>query len=218
MDTSSWEWMPPDVTEEVMEQLKWERPASGVFRSVCKGWRDAHDQCVRHLSVNACLSVNTRRLNSALMMSRFILRFQRVQEIDVRGDPAVPGICIDGDKWLRALAGLTGLTILNLALCDRVSNDGLRALGGLTALTSLDLTRCQRVSDDGLQALAGLTALTILDLFNCCRVSDDGLRALAGLTALTDLNSGKCERVSDNRFGALARLTDLTDLNLEYCR
>jgi hypothetical protein len=40
---SSWEWLPPDVAGEVMEQLKWERGASAVFRTVCKGWQDAHD-------------------------------------------------------------------------------------------------------------------------------------------------------------------------------
>ena len=85
--TSSWEWLPLDVAEEVMELSRWERGPSGVFRSVCKGLRDAHDQCVRHLRLNARLSANSRRLNSALMLSRFMLRFQRAKQIDMRGDP-----------------------------------------------------------------------------------------------------------------------------------
>jgi hypothetical protein len=74
--------MPSYVAAEVMERLKWAREASGVFRIVCKEWRDTHDKCVRHLSVNPRrLSVDYPQLNSAPMMSRFISRFQRVHEI-----------------------------------------------------------------------------------------------------------------------------------------
>jgi hypothetical protein len=58
--------MPPDVVGEVLEQLKWERGASAVFRRVvCKGWQDAHVQRVRHMTVNVL------PFNSAHMMSRF---------------------------------------------------------------------------------------------------------------------------------------------------
>jgi len=48
---SPWEHIPPDVAGEVMEQLKWDRGASAVFRKICKGWREAHDQSVTRLSV-----------------------------------------------------------------------------------------------------------------------------------------------------------------------
>jgi hypothetical protein len=86
-----------------MEQLKWERQESGVFRRVCNGWRDAHDQCVRHLSVNTWLSANACRFNSAIMMSCFILRFPRAKQMDVRGDPLHrPDVAEEGsgaDKW-----------------------------------------------------------------------------------------------------------------------
>jgi hypothetical protein len=221
--TTSWEWMPPDVVGEVMEQLKWERRASaGAFRRVCNAWQDAHDQRVRHLSVNARLSVNGRRFNYAQMMSCFILRFQRVQQIDVCGDSlycsAVAEVGSGANKWLQALAGLTALTSLNLRGCSQVSANGLRALGGLTSLTSLNLRGCSQVSDNGLRALGGLTSLISLNLYGCERVSDDGLRALAGLTALTSLNLGDCIQVSGNGLQTLASLTALTSLNLEYCQ
>jgi hypothetical protein len=127
MGISSWKWMSPDVAGEVMDQLKWERRASAVFRRVCKGWRDAHDQGVLRLQLNS-----RDRLNSA-KLSRFMLRFQRVKEMDMCGDLNHP---ID-DECLRALVGLTALIGLNSRYCGRVSDDGLRALAGLTALTSL---------------------------------------------------------------------------------
>jgi hypothetical protein len=114
--TSSWEWMSPDVVEEVMDRLKWDRRASAVFRRVCKRWRDAHDQCVRRLTVQA------GQFNSDVVMSRFISRFQRVREIhQLHGDqlyrPAIAVGGISGPGWFWALAGLTALTRLKLAFC-----------------------------------------------------------------------------------------------------
>jgi hypothetical protein len=160
--------------------------------------------------------VSGHRFNSALMMSRFVLKFQIAKQIDVRGDqlhcPDVAGVGSGADKWLRALAGLTALTDLNLTECREVSNNGLRALAGLTALTSLNL--CQttgarlrvagtrdKVSDYGLRSLAGLTALTSLDLAWCCQVSDNGLQSLAGLTALAPftLVAKLCRRTTSER-------------------
>jgi hypothetical protein len=86
MGLSSWQWIPPDVACETMERLKWEREVSAVFRRVCKGWRDAHDQCMRHLSVRPGW------LNSA-HLRRYILRFvQRVKEKDMCGDTLDPSI------------------------------------------------------------------------------------------------------------------------------
>jgi hypothetical protein len=65
----------------------------------------------------------------------------------VRGNlldlPDIGVVGSGADKWLRALAGLTGLTNLNLKQCMKVSNNGLRAMGGLAALTSLNLQRCE---------------------------------------------------------------------------
>lgn len=135
--TSSWEWLPPDVAEEVMEHIQREKGASAVFRRVCKRWRDAHDICVRHLSVNARrrVNVNASRSDLARMISRFVLRFQRVNEIDVHGGALHYFDNYDVEKWLRALAGLTALTDLNLCGCNEVSDDGLRALASLAALT-----------------------------------------------------------------------------------
>jgi len=213
--------MPPDVAEEVIVQLKWERGASAVFRRVCKGWRDAHEQCALRLSVNACLSMSDCRFNYAKMMSRFIMRFQRINEIvmvrgPLVGHPAGSVECSGADKWLQALAGLTALTSLDLQECWEVTDDGLRALSSLTALTDLHLGFCRQVSDNGLRViLAGLTALSTLGLSGCEQVSDVGLRDLAGLTTLTDLDLGYCRRVSDDGVHELAKLTALTNLNLE---
>ena len=71
--------MTPDVAGEVMEQLKWDRGASGVFRQACTGWRDAHDLSVVRLSVTRA---------SLPWSCKVGKRFPGVTEIGVRGaDP-----------------------------------------------------------------------------------------------------------------------------------
>jgi hypothetical protein len=167
MGTSSWEQMPPDMAEEVMKHLQWDRGASAVFRNICKGWRNAHDQWVTHLSVTG----DSQRLSSLSGT-----RFPRItRDANAHYD----------DKWLRTLADLTALTSLDLSNCEEVSDAELHALAGLTTLTSLNLAKCDQVSDDGFCALVGLTNL---NLRFCFRLSDNGLHALSGLTALTYLN------------------------------
>eukprot|EP00242_Pyramimonas_sp_CCMP2087_P001278 CAMPEP_0198229078 /NCGR_PEP_ID=MMETSP1445-20131203/113933_1 /TAXON_ID=36898 /ORGANISM="Pyramimonas sp., Strain CCMP2087" /LENGTH=327 /DNA_ID=CAMNT_0043909519 /DNA_START=216 /DNA_END=1199 /DNA_ORIENTATION=- len=206
---SPWEHIPPDVAGEVMEQLKWDRGASAVFRKICKGWRDAHDESVTRLTVSG----NPLPGNFMLRM-----RFPRVKDIGVRPQSGARfGHTLYNDQWLRTLTGLTGLTSIDLTSCQEVSDNGLRTLAGLTTLTSLNLSGCFKVSGDGLQALVGLTALTSLNLAWCEQVSDDGLRSLAGLTTLTSLDLAYCDQVSDNGLHALAGLTALTSLQLKGC-
>jgi hypothetical protein len=200
--------MPTDVVVEVMEHLEWDRGASAVFRRICKGWRDAHDERVLRLILNG---------NS--LPSRFLVRmkFPRLKEIGVRVKPAPNHFVLtfQADKWLGRLAGLTDLvTSLDLSSrCYGVTNEGLRILAGLN-LESCD----QAVSDGEFRALAGFTALTCLNLGGSDNVSDDGLRALAGLTTITCLNLSSCRRVTDDGLQALlASFTTLTSLNLRYC-
>jgi hypothetical protein len=103
---SPWEHMPSDVVGEVMEQLKWDRVASAVFRKICKGWRDAQDESVTYL-----------RMNDDSPLGNFMLkiRFPRVKEIGVvhrRSGGTYVGHTFYNDQWLRTLAGLTALTYL----------------------------------------------------------------------------------------------------------
>jgi hypothetical protein len=131
--------MPPFVAGEVMEQLKWDRRASAVFRKICKGWRDAHDQSV------SCLVVKDNSLPGILRT-----RFPRVKEIRARLLPGRSSFVVHpslDDRWWRTLTSLTALTSLNLVGCREVSDDGMRALAGLATLTSLSLSRCEKLTD-----------------------------------------------------------------------
>jgi hypothetical protein len=96
---SPWERiMTLDVAGEVLEQLKWDRGASGVFRQTCRGWRDGHDRSVIRLSVTR----GSLPWRTICMMRN---RFPGVTEIEVRGKSSAISSC--GDKWVRTFAGLT---------------------------------------------------------------------------------------------------------------
>jgi len=104
---------------------------------------------------------------------------------------------------LSPLAGLSGLIVLSL---DGTQVSDLSPLAGLSGLTVLSLDYMQ-VSD--LSPLAGLRGLTVLSLWST-PVGD--LSPLAGLSGLTELYLGHAP-VSD--LSPLARLSGLTELNLE---
>ena len=91
------------------------------------------------------------------------------------------------DEGMHMLCGrLPALTYLDLYGVKSLTADGLRAVGGLTTLTVLELCYCN-VSDAVLRELRGLTALTCLNLEFCTHVTDVGLQHLSSLTALTTL-------------------------------
>ena len=115
-----------------------------------------------------------------------------------------------GDDGARAIAGLTGLTSLDLG-GNQIGDDGAGAIAGLTGLTSLDLGGNQ-IGDDGAGAIAGLTGLTSLDLGGN-QIGDDGAGAIAGLTGLTSLNLGG-NGIGASGARAIAGLTGLTSLDL----
>ena len=113
------------------------------------------------------------------------------------------------DAGLAALAPLTSLTSLNLAVCKQITDVGVAALAPLISLASLTLGECNRITDVGVAALAPLTSLTSLDLCCCNRITDAGVAALAPLTSLTSLDLRCCFRITDEGVAALAHLISL---------
>jgi hypothetical protein len=116
--------VPPYVAEEVMEHLKW--GASVVFRKMCKGWRDAHDQSVTRLRV-AGNSLPSSAIDGTI--------FPRVKELEVRFHPILLGV-----KTFCIVSNSFAITF--------VDENWLQTLAGLLAHhTSLDLTACVEVMD-----------------------------------------------------------------------
>jgi hypothetical protein len=85
---------------------------------------------------------------------------------------------------VSGLSGLTGLTSLDLSMCDALQD--VSGLSGLTGLTSLNLSVCEALQD--VSGLSGLTGLISLDLKECPYVDHEGNReAIAKLDVLKEL-------------------------------
>lgn len=105
---------------------------------------------------------------------------------------------IDDDelyRLVRAVAGLPGLTYLNLSENRKITDTGLSRLGGLPGLTRLNLSSCN-ISSLGLAHLSVLKKLEHLDLSYCNRISDEGLRSIKSLPRLTFLDLQGCVKTS----------------------
>ena len=139
----------------------------GAVRGLSRRWRALHDANCKYLHVRNGVT------NEG--MHALCGRLPALKTLILRG---VTSLSADG---LRAVGGLTALTLLDLIHCSNVTDAVLRELRSLTALSKLYLYGCTHV---GLRELRGLTSLTELDLAYCY-ATDAGLRELRGLTALT---------------------------------
>jgi len=68
-----------------------------------------------------------------------------------------------GDRGMRSLVDLTGLTSLNLAGCDKLSNACMPALASMSQLKALNLMWCGGFSDQGHRP-SGITQKGMLPL------------------------------------------------------
>jgi hypothetical protein len=105
---SVWARLPDGVVEKVMEQLCWARVASAAFRSVCKGWQEAHDQLASGLSlVPRCNAEGIADDTIPPQVgARLLAKFEGVTKLCVRG------VALGS---LVALRPLTDFKMLNLS-------------------------------------------------------------------------------------------------------
>jgi hypothetical protein len=133
-----------------------------------------------------------------------------------------------GDRELHYFLDLRPVQSLNLAECNRISDEGLAILGGLQHLTELDLSRLMRyrknqfvsnsvpLTDACLVHLLSLPRLKKLSLAGN-RITDDGLAQIAQLRSLTELDLVATE-VSDAGLIHLRGMKSLQVVNLAATR
>ncbi len=109
------------------------------------------------------------------------------------------------------------LTKLKIAMCRRITDEGMAHLSKLTSLTYLNLLHCLLITDTGLERIKGLIHLTYLNLSLCKRITDVGLGHIKHLIHLTYLNLMGCERITDVGLERIKGLIHLTYLNLSWC-
>ena len=154
-DEVLWEELPEELLRRVLGHVMLEDVGYGLqkcwfgaVRGVSRQWRALHD------GVCECL-IMLNGVTDEVMLA-LCGRLPALTYLDLWG---VMSLTVDG---LRAVGGLTTLTVLNLGYTN-VTNAVLWELRGLTSLTSLNFS-FTKVTNVGLQHLSSLTALTKLYL------------------------------------------------------
>ena len=235
--------IPSWMAEGILGALDWKRGASGSFRSVCKGWQEAHDGALLCLTLKVpsgyCQNEIAAWCDEGSVGGTHVSGFysllgkcHRIKAIYLNHLPY--GQTRAGDhllsEILRKLGALDNLRSLTFQGNSNMTDAGATLLlAPLIGLTSLDLATCSftKFTARGMMALAGLTALTTLSMFcnHSHGVVSAGVMALAGLTNLTSLQlslsaiddpSSDPQGMSAQAMTALSPLTALTDLNFTY--
>jgi hypothetical protein len=202
-----WASLPDHALSEILKQLRWERNASGAFRSVCKGWREAHDSMVPSIKLAVPFSAVSPRRPS--LPYRFRTGFTGVKKLNLSSFGgsmrskllssvivSFPGLkslnladnkmCHELNAWAPSLTGLTYLSMARTNVRDRE----LAVLAPfLSSLIYLDLNECAGITFQHLYSPpleASLKALTHLNL-SFTKVGVEGMRTLASLAALAHL-------------------------------
>jgi hypothetical protein len=156
---------------------------------------------------------------------------------------------IHPQDWIHPLATYApNLLCVNLAQCERVTDDGLVALATrCNRLLEINLSYCVNISDSGIKFMAAqCLRLTHIRIAGCRRVTDASLVALSThCHSISTIHLSNCRRITDAGLIALCsgcsqmatiyldklvRLTDvgittlidkcnqLTFINLYYCK
>lgn len=158
---------------------------------------------LRQLDLSGCLGLR--------------LEQHEMEKLQLLRELCLPSSAMDED--LHALASVPGITALGLALCRRLTDDGVsQALLGLTELSSLDISGCSSLTEVALEPLGGLQSLTALSLSGCAAAGTP--KTLKGFPTgiLRHLDLDDCPGVTDEALEALAPMRhSLTSLSLQHC-
>jgi hypothetical protein len=152
-----------------------------------------------------------------------------LRELDISNDDTHGFDPVVG--YLRPLAGLQGLQILDLGFNEFIGSDSLRYLSGLTSLTFLDISHCIK-NDDDLRHLRPMQSLSELilgrrndgDMQNVlwlqgATIAGPGLQHLSSLPDLRVLHlsfSGVTDEGMDE--GLTGWATRLEELTIQGCK
>ncbi len=120
------------------------------------------------------------------------------------------------DTELRDLAPFCPhLLSLNLAGCNKITDDGIKPFASCSSLTSLQLGGCNQLTD-AIHVLA-IPTLRVLNLAGCSRLTNDGIIPFAKLKQLAHVNLSFCPQLTDTGIIAFSTCYSLISLNLASC-
>lgn len=127
----------------------------------------------------------------------------------------------DHESSNYSIARLSGLRLLKLGSCNKISDVSLIYNFKLPELRELNLSKCQQISVLGIKALVeNCPSLEILNLSECHNISDKCIELIATkLHRLTALNISRCFQLTDYSLDYIAvNCKRIQELNVLGCR
>ncbi|WOL17999.1 hypothetical protein Cni_G26792 [Canna indica] len=121
---------------------------------------------------------------------------------------------------LIAISGCGQLSVLRIALCLQISDEGLVHVAKYCPnIVELDFYRCTGITDMGVTAIAGgCPRLQSINLGYCTRITDGSLRSLSKCSDLNILGIRGCPLVSSSGLTAIALgCRKLAELDIRKC-
>jgi F-box and leucine-rich repeat protein 9 len=120
-----------------------------------------------------------------------------------------------------SIARLSGLRVLKLGSCNKISDVSLIYNFKLPELKEINLSKCQQISSLGIKALVeNCPALEIVNLSECHNISDKCIELLTSkLPRLQSLNISRCFQLTDYSLDYIAlNCKRIRELNVLGCR
>lgn len=120
-----------------------------------------------------------------------------------------------------SIARLSGLRVLKLGSCNKISDVSLIYNFKLPELKEINLSKCQQISMEGIKALVeNCPSLEIVNLSECHNISDKCIELIATkLPRLTNLNISRCFQLTDYSLDYIAlSCKRIRELNVSGCR
>nr|GMD64328.1 F-box/LRR-repeat protein 3-like isoform X2 [Ipomoea batatas] len=131
------------------------------------------------------------------------------------------GLCMNiTDYGLSQIGKCSKLKELDLYRCVGITDEGIAAIAeGCQALEMINMAYCEKVTDNSLISLSRCTRLRTLEIRGCPRVSSVGLSSVAaGCKKLEKLDIKKCHNIDNTGMVSLVQcLHSIKQINLSYC-
>ncbi|CAO1355698.1 unnamed protein product [Diamesa serratosioi] len=172
--------------------------------------------------------INIQQVDNGIHRMKISLRTKAEEEIvkDAMRKKQMMEMCEqinfeDQDTSNYSLSRLSGLRVLKIGRCNRISDVSLIYNLRLPELKEINLSKCQQISIVGIKALVeNCPSLEVIDLSECHNINDKCIELITRkLHRLTSLNIQGCHQLTDFSLDYISLYCRrIKDLNLLGCR
>lgn len=227
---------PQEIINLFLKNSKYSKDEFIKYSLVNKSWHDsvhqARLQLINNQKIKFCDIPGIQSVNDQINFMRInqnkIHTLKYTNEFTKENFPEIIdflanliNINVQGRYWfededIQKLNKYQNLNILNLSMCENITDKGMAHLAKIPSLSVLDLS-WSNITDQGLACLARLPNLRALNLTGCIHITDKGIESLNHFPQLIWLNTPKDYSYLGNTFPNSIGCSNRKPLFLRCC-